>query len=365
MKNFADLDKNFESNYKQYPDIEFRSYLEEPFSLHGLHNPHTEGCLTRLPMEFSDSPDLNDVAKLLMYNPAGARIRFRTDSPYIAVYAVLGRDVYVLNHMAALGVYGLDMYVRRDGSRMEPEFTKSFIPNLEEDGKTYRDSYEFRIPGMKEITINLPLYHDLSELYIGLSKDARLEAPNPYYIQKPVVFYGSSITQGGCASRPGTVYTSIISRKLDCDTINLGSSGSALGEPLVANYIAGLPLSALVMEYDYNVPSPEYLEETHHNFYKIVRDANPDIPIIMMSAPLVYPNILDKNNAMQKRRIVVMESYIKGMKDGDKNLYFVDGAEILGDEYMSDSTVDRSHPTDCGFRAMANRLYPMLKALLY
>ena len=217
---------------------------------------------------------------------------------------------------------------------------------------------------MREITINFPLYHDVDRVYIGIKDTANISYPRPYSVEKPIVFYGSSITQGGCASRPGNCYTNILSRRLDCDIINLGFSGSGRGEKIVADYIATLEMSAFVLDYDYNCLGPEYLEKTHYPFYKTVRDAHPDIPVIMMTAPKVIPLRYPVDEVFTKRRIIVMQSYIRAVQEGDKNVYFVDGTSLLGNDRNSDSTLDGTHPNDYGFRQMADKLYPILNKLL-
>ena len=68
---------------------------------------------------------------------------------------------------------------------------------------------------------------------------------------------------------------------------------------------------------------------------------------------------------MQISRVIIRESYIKGIRNGDKNLYFIDGESLLGDRNAQDSLVDSVHPSDVGFRYMADRIYPVLKDVLY
>ncbi len=364
MKNdISKLDKNFMANDKKFPDMELYNCTQEPIGLYGLCNLKEEGVFTRLPLSFKDTDEVTESLKSLMCNTAGVRMRFMTDSPYVALYAVLGESRYKLAHMPDTGAFGFDMYARDASLTTEEEFVKTFIPWLKED-KSFSDSYEFPTAKMREITINFPLYHDVDSVYIGLKENCTLCAPRPYSVEKPVVFYGSSITQGACASRPGTCYTNILSRRLDCDIVNLGFSGSARGEQIVARYIAGLDMSAFVMDYDYNTASPEHLEQTHHAFYETIRAKHPDLPIVMMTAPIVLPKRYPVSDALIQRRIVVMQSYIKGMQKGDRNLYFVDGASLLGTDQNSNSTVDGVHPTDYGFRQMADRLYPVLDSLL-
>ncbi len=365
MKNFAEVDKNFLSLKKDYEDVKFHNVLNDPFVLEGLYKPRETGVFTRLPMEFMDREDLNDTAKIVMTNTAGGRVRFVTDSPYIVLYVKLGEQSYVIRHMAETNVKGFDMYCRDLGSQDELNFAKVFIPEVNEADNTYTDSYEFRTIKPREITINFPLYHNVSEVHIGLKEGCRIEAAPEYRFNKKIVFYGSSITQGGCASRPGMAYPAILGRRLQCNTVNLGFSGAGQGEQLVANFIADMDMSVFVMDYDHNALSVEHLERTHYPFYETIRAKHPDMPIVMMSAPV---SMLDEYNpiipAMKKRRMIIMESYIKAVRAGDENVYFVDGPSLLGTDKPYNSTVDGNHPNDYGFCQMAERLYPILSRLI-
>ena len=174
-----------------------------------------------------------------------------------------------------------------------------------------------------------------------------------------MVYYGSSITQGGCASRPGNIYQNILSRELNMDYFCMGFSGSAKVEKEIADYMAGLEMCAFVSDYDYNAPSVEHLERTHFALYEAIRNKNPELPYIMITLPSK-----GINEAVSRRKII-MESYIKALDRGDKNVYFIDGGSLFaGDEY-DNCTVDGCHPNDLGFYRMARGIMPILKEILY
>ncbi|MBP9988295.1 MAG: hypothetical protein KBT46_02225, partial [Ruminococcus sp.] len=180
---------------------------------------------------------------------------------------------------------------------------------------------------------------------------------NPYNELKPVVYYGSSITHGGCASRPGNNYPAIVSIKTLTDFICLGFSGNAHGEAEIANYIPDLDISAFVMEYDHNdVMNPENLKDKHFSFYKTVRSKHPDIPIIIFSAP--YSSYL--KNEMSITHKIVYESFLKA-KENDENVFFIDGQKVFGEEYRTCCSVDGTHPNDFGFVKMADAVLDILK----
>ena len=184
----------------------------------------------------------------------------------------------------------------------------------------------------------------------------------PYKTQKPVVFYGSSITQGGCASHSGNEYDHMLSRWLSTDFINLGFSGNAKGDAKFAEYIAGLDMSVFVMDYDYNAPNAEHLQATHLPFYEIIRKAQPNLPIIFISA-----SNTEYLQDSDKRREIIFNTYKTAKKRGDKKVWFVDGATIYGKggvDGRNECTVDGIHPNDMGMYRMAKAIYPVLKKAL-
>ena len=175
--------------------------------------------------------------------------------------------------------------------------------------------------------------------------------PDPQKIGKPIVFYGSSITQGGCASRPANNYTTMLCRAVDAPQINLGFSGSAKGEIALAEAIGKLDMAVFVLDYDYNAPSAEHLAKTHEPFFKAVRKANPDVPVIMLSkCSWISP----------ARRDIIKKTYDNAVRGGDKNVWFIDGQELFGEPGQNMCTVDHCHPNDLGFYMMYRRVLPVL-----
>ena len=235
---------------------------------------------------------------------------------------------------------GFDFYA--DGS-----FVRCFSPATSQGDGDFESLREIGDRREREITVNLPLYSGITELYIGLDEGATLTAAEPYKIAKPVVFYGSSITNGACASRPGMTYESMVSRRLGCDFHNLGFGGSARGEAVMAEYIAGMEMSAFVLDYDHNAPTVEHLERTHEPFFNTVREKHPDIPIVMLSRPY------DLNtDGLKKRYEVVKKTYENAKARGDENVYLICGYKLF-EGMNSDFTVDAIHPNDLGFLRMA------------
>ena len=195
-------------------------------------------------------------------------------------------------------------------------------------------------------------------MYIGISDNSILLEPEPYNIKVPFVYYGSSITQGGCASRPGNSYQSKISRLFNADYVNLGFSGSAGGEDAIADYIASLDMSMFFLDYDHNAPDVEHLKNTHEKLFLKVRKNHPSIPIIIMSRPKFYLN--DE----EKQRLEIIKSTFENAKSrGDQNVYLLDGKALM-QMAGNEGTVDNCHPNDLGFASMSEALINLLKTIL-
>ncbi len=209
----------------------------------------------------------------------------------------------------------------------------------------------------------MPLYSNVYHMYIGLKKGSVRKAPKAYRHENPVLFYGSSITQGGCASKPGDDYIGRLSRMLDTDFINLGFSGGARGEQVMAEYLAEQTPSVFVLDYDHNAPTAEHLANTHFALYETVRKVHPYTPIIMMT----MPNFAGYENREwhKKRRDVIMDSYARTQEFGDTNVYLVDCYGCFGTLKKGEcGTVDGAHPDSLGFLRMAECVYPVLKSIL-
>ena len=346
--NIGLLDKNLaiETEIKR-EGLAFFDPLKPPFRVYGVY--HDGARYRRMPQDVANATS-QGVANLCTAT-AGGRVRFVTNSPFVAIKCRF-RTVCRMPHMAFTGIYGFDLYVD-DGNG--ERFVNSFKPAVD-----VKDGYESLIElGEKKervITINFPLYNGVEILYIGLDSESSISAAPDYSLDKPVVYYGSSITQGGCASRPGMSYQAILSRRLNIDHVNLGFSGNARGEKPIVEYMSGLEMSAFVCDYDHNAPNVAHLQATHKPLYLAVREKHPDLPILFLSRPAYF-----SGNATHE---VVRATYEYALSVGDKNVYFIDGRELMSDEIRNEGTVDNCHPTDLGFFSMANKIEPVLRMML-
>ena len=357
MDSYIALDKNNLSN-STLGDVEvsWHDVRKPPFSLHGFYAPETEPFFRRLPSDVAEST--SDAVDKLSRESAGGRVRFSTDSPYIAIRAkflVVGRA----SHLTLISSAGFDLYIDSEfGGRYVREFR---MPHDMKD--SYEQIIHLDCGKMRSFTVNFPVHSVVESLEIGLAPNATVKAAAPYRDMEPIIIYGSSIVHGTAASRPGCIYPAILSRELNADFLNVGFSGNAKGEPVLAEYLAGLPMSIFVCDYDHNAPNVEHLEQTHHRFYEIIREKNPDVPYIMITRPNYYNALLNSEDVMN-RRDVVMRSYLRAREKGDKNVYFIDGTGFMTAPHQYDMMVDRVHPGDAGFMRMADIIGTVIRHII-
>ena len=351
-RNIAEIDPDFAVPANVFPEgLRFYNAKEAPFGVYGVMPD--EDCFRRMPQDVAKSVSEN--VYQLHFHTAGGRIRFRSNSARIAIFVQFNR-VSKMSHFSFTGTMGFDLY-EKQGDKYR--FAGTAIPELDVE-KTMEYTWVFPDNSSREFLLHMPLYSGVEQLYIGLDEGAEVvEAPG-YAYSKPVVYYGSSITQGGCASRPGNAYPNLLSKALDCDHINLGFSGSARAEEAIAEYICGLDMSVFVYDYDHNAPNPAYLEESHKKMFQMVRTAHPDLPIVMMTMPKAR-HVFEAER--QQRFQIIRKNFEQVVAAGDRNVYLISGDELLGD-CAEDATVDNCHPNDLGFYLMAQKLQPLLEKLL-
>jgi len=346
--NISQIDRNFAVQTSLNIDnIKFYNIQEAPFSIYGVF--WENGKYRRLPEQVASS--VSQGVYDTHTHTAGGRIKFVTNSPFVAIHAVMpaiGR----MSQFALTGSGGFDLYIGK-----KEEYYAAFIPPSGiSDG--YESVIHFEDSAEREITVNFPLFSMVAEVYIGLDETAVVKKSSGYKHKKPIVFYGSSITQGGCASRPGNAYESMISRALQTDYLNLGFSGSAKAEDEIAQYIRDLDMSVFVYDYDHNAPTLQHLEATHRKMFLTIRESNPNLPILILARPAY------KRNEDEKQRFaVIQKTYADAIAAGDQNTYFIDSPTLM--KYArNDGTSDGCHPNDLGFYSMAKSLIRQLKSLI-
>ncbi len=352
-----EIDKNLSitSDFKD-KDIVWIDVKDAPFRLFGIFYDEKQKQYVRIPQDVAAS--VNPDVKYLNKQTAGGRVRFRTNSKFIAIHAIMtdGESKHInVSHSC------FDLQRRNPDFDYLNEFTFcfSFAPPEHLNG-SFSSSYICSEGYLEDYTIHFPTQNSVYELYIALERDADIFEPTPYTYEQPIVYYGSSITQGAGSSRPANTYQAIISKHLDTDYINLGFAGSAKGEQEIAQYIAGLKMSIFVCDYDYNAPDAEHLCKTHLPFYRTIRNAQPDLPIVFITAP----NNMPWFTAFKARRDIIYDTYKTALSEGDKNVYFIEGDSLFGNIDRDLCTVDTCHPTDLGIYRMATGIEKTIMSIL-
>ena len=292
---------------------------------------------------------------------AGLCVRFLTDAFSIQVRWTVTGENLAMPHMPATGVSGLDLYARDDKGKW------SWVANGRPTGKATTAVLAGSLPsGEREYLLYLPLYNGVSSMELGLPKNAKLKKADerPEGHRKPIVFYGTSITQGGCASRPGMVHTAILGRRFDVPVINLGFSGNGTLDPEMGELLAEIDAAVYVLDCLPNL-APSQTAERTEPFVKALRKVRPKTPIVLVE-DRNYANA--RWNAGLKERNAgnhpaYKQSYDSLVAAGVDGLHYLPGDKLIGDD--GEGTVDGSHPTDLGFLrqadAMAGTLGPLLK----
>ena len=363
------IDSNFHIETISAKDVCYYHYDETPIEINGLYDPLGTGKLWRMPEAYVQDLDLVPGVRQLIHNTTGGRLRFATDSPYLAIMVEVS-DLSPAPYMPVSGHSGLDVYTADRGSSRY-QFIKTVVPNQYQDDKDrfftgYTEFGVFDNYEQHEVMIHLPLYNGVNKICIGIKEGCSLFAPVPYRYKKPVCFYGDSITHGGCASRPGNNFPNHVSRWLNCDFINLGFSGNAAGELKMADYIGSLELSAIVINMELQKYDVEEFAQKHYAFYTRIRQHQPDTPILIMSragSPRLRKYTPTRRDfVLTNRRI--MANCVRGWAEGDENLYYLDGEGMFGSEDPDACTVDHTHPNDLGFYRMAQHIRPILYNML-
>jgi lysophospholipase L1-like esterase len=286
----------------------------------------------------------------LSHHSAGLCARFTTDSPTVRVQWTLLDANLAMTHMAATGVSGVDLYARHSNGKWR--FIGNGRPEAMNNDVTF-------YPGAHvECLLYFPLYNGVTSVKLGVPVGSKITSlPGPHgKAAKPVLFYGTSITQGGCASRPGTAYTAIAGRLVDRPVINLGFSGSGKMEPALADLLGQLDVAVYVLDCLWNM-TPDEVTERAEPFIKRLRAARPATPILM-AEDCNYLDAVPTGKGEQVRAIVA-----KLTAAGVPGLHFLSAKGMLGDD--SEGTVDGCHPTDLGMMRQAEvfaaGLMPLLK----
>lgn len=290
----------------------------------------------------------------LSRDSAGVVVHFVSDSPSLAARWSLRRPELAMRHMPASGVSGLDLYVKEQGRWRWMAVAQRF--NSQEANQVL---FEGQPAERREYLLFLPLYNGVSTVSLGVTAGATIEPARS--TERPVVVYGTSIVQGGCASRPGMAYTAILRRRLDRPVVNLGFSGNGCSEPELARLIAEIAAAAFVLD---SIPNlqPDQVQRIDE-FITILRAAHPRTPIILLgSIRYADADFVEERAERVQRSNYELQAIFDRRRQDDLSLWLVPGEQLL--DAGGEDTVDGTHPTDLGFVRMARIVEPVLRRAL-
>jgi lysophospholipase L1-like esterase len=262
-----------------------------------------------------------------------------------------------MNHMAATGVRGVDLYVLQGD---EWRFAGAGIP------VSGKENEKILISGMngeeKEFLLNLPLYDGVVKLEIGIDSTAHIVMPlSPLPLaDKPIVCYGTSITQGGCATRPGMAYPAIMTRFLQREVINLGFSGNGRMDESIGALMMRIDAGAFIIDCLGNC-TQELIDHLGYQFVCNMLKTKPDTPIYMVEHPLTPAMTFSakEEETIHNKNRSWHDIYKQLRNEGHQNLYYVAADTLTGED--AEATVDGIHLTDLGFLRMAELLTGIIK----
>ena len=354
---YVEVDKNMIiASSIDKPDLKLYDTREEPFDLYGFYDTYGQPYFRRVPVEVADNTNPGVVK--LSKESVGGRVRFATDSEYIAIKVdmpIVGRN----SHTPLEASAGFDLY--EDFPEFgESHFIRSLLPQYKME-KGYEQVVDVGGGRMRYYTIDFPVHSCVRNLYVGVQESAKILPGAKYRNNRPIVIYGSSIVHGTGATRPGLVYSNILTRRLNMDVMNLGFSGNAKGEDAIVDYIASLDMSIFVCDYDHNAPNTEHLRSTHQRLYDRFREKQPDTPFIMISRPNTATN---PRSDPYGRRDVIIDTFRYARAKGDKRVWYIDGESFFLGRNENDCTIDSVHPSDMGYIYMAEGIESTIRLIM-
>jgi len=329
------------------------------FNINGKFN--NEENFSRLPLKFKNI--VRPAVWSLSKNSSGISIRFKTNSPSISVKWELS-NFREHSNMSRICASGLDLYCLVDNKW---QYVRSGIPT---NFKTEQLLVSEMDTITKEFTLNLPLYDGIENIEIGIKKGFEIsKSADDYRIKNPIVFYGTSITQGGSASRPGLAYPSIISRDLNVETINLGFSGNGKFENSVGLALCEIDAEMYVIDCVPN-SSPEVIKQNTFNLIKQIRKAKPKTPILLVESIIQEYSYFQKTDKtifgglkyIQFQNYELKNAYNKSIEEGIDNLFYLSSDGLIG--YDHEGTIDGTHLNDLGMKRIAGKIENKIKQIL-
>lgn len=293
----------------------------------------------------------------LSRDSAGMMVRFETDAPTIWVDYTLAKEQLAIPNMTAIGASGVDLYARDPAGKWR--WVGATRPTATKVEQAVASGLA---PGLREYALYLPLRNGVESLAIGVPPDAKFTrlGPRP---AKPIVFYGTSITHGASASRPGMVHTAILGRRFDAPVVNLGFAGNGRMDAAVGDLLVKIDAAVYVIDCLPNMDA-KAVREKCVPLVKQLRAARPDTPILLVedrrnTNSWILP---ERDRHHTENHAALREAFATLQAAGVKGLHYLGGDDLLGHD--AEGATDGSHPSDLGFVRQADQFEPVLRRIL-
>jgi len=346
---------NFFAQNFNFSEDDVDWYDVKEFGVEGKGWSETKKFFDRLPAKAEGF--VRDQVWNLSRDSAGMCFRFVSDSPNIYVRYELSRESLSMTHMAATGHSGVDLYAQ-DGMGID-RWVAVVRPGKQKMDTTLAKDLA---PGSRRYTLYLPLRNGVESLEIGVVRGQSFTALSPRN-EKPIVFYGTSIMHGACASRPGMAFPSILGRRLRRPIINLGFAGNGRMEIEVGSLLVELNPCVFVIDCLPNM-NESTVSQRAVPLVKKIRETHEKTPILLVedrsfTSTRFFPA---RKQRHQKNRIALKNAFKELQNLGIKNIFYLDGDNLLGQD--GEAATDGSHPSDLGMVRYADAYEPALRAIL-
>ena len=319
---------------------------------------HNEAGYARFPARYKDK--LRSEVWSIGQRSTGISIFFESNASQINVRWTLAGE-YTMLHTNTSGARGVDLYVEANGKW---HYVQTGAPTGKTSEATLTSGEK---PVMRKYLVNLPLNINVESIYIGVNKEAELRKPQTsLFAQKPIVHYGSSITQSATASRPGMAYTNILSRWLNRPIINMGFSGQGTFDDSVGDAMCETDAALYIVDCSPNTQDSLICERAI-NLVNQLKKCRPDVPVLLVENYLYAigyfrSNYPENNEIPNRKQIELQKAYDQLIQSGVKNLYYQKGKDLIGTD--QEGTMDGAHPNDLGLYRYAETIYPTIQNIL-
>ena len=317
---------------------------------------HNEAGYARFPARYESKlrPEVWSIGR----RSTGISILFESNASTIKVRWTIEGE-YNMLHYVTPAQRGVDLYVHANGTW---HFIQTGFPGDKTSEAVLLSGAK---PEMRKYLINLPLNVGVESIYIGVNNDTEIKPLRmPLATNKPIVHYGSSITQAATASRPGMAYTNILSRRLDRSVINLGFSGQGTFDESVGEAMCEIDAALYIVDCNPNTQDTLIYERAIKLVHQL-KKCRPDVPILLVENflyAIFYFHAGYQSEIPNRKQQEIRKAYDTLKKQGIKELYFQEGKDLIGID--QEGTIDGAHPNDLGLYRYAEVIYPTIKSII-